>query len=138
MFKPETRILTVDDVAAMREFVAMALRQLGFSDIKQAKNGREGLNILMEQNLSGRPFELIISDWNMPDINGLEFLKEVRRLDFGKSVPFILLTAENEKSMVMDAVLSGVSNYIIKPFNAKILEEKLKAVWLKTNNPGRK
>lgn len=131
MFPPSTRVLTADDAPAMREFVSMQLRTLGFNRIYQAKNGKEALELVDSHVQKEIPIELIISDWNMPEMTGLEFLKHVRANKLTSHVPFILLTAETEKAQVTEAVMSGVSNYILKPFTAKSFEEKLKAVWLK-------
>jgi two-component system chemotaxis response regulator CheY len=131
MFPPSTRVLTVDDAPAMREFVSMQLRALGINRIYQARNGKEALELVKYQMQKEIPIELIISDWNMPEMTGLDFLKHIRANQLTAHVPFVLLTAETEKAQVTEAVISGVSNYILKPFTAKSFEEKLKAVWLK-------
>lgn len=129
MFNPNTRILILDDMSTMRKIVTKTLKELGFSDIQEAADGNLGWEIL---NSSNPPVELIISDWNMPNCTGLELLKKVRMDDRYVKTPFVLLTAEAEAHQVAEAVKQGVSNYIIKPFNAESLKEKLEQTHRKT------
>ena len=102
---------------------------MGFQIIVEAQDGQEGLQVLDKRLADGEPIQLVISDWNMPKLKGLELLKKVRASAEFKELPFVLLTSEAEREQVTEAVLSGVSQYIVKPFSAKIFEDKLKTVW---------
>jgi two-component system chemotaxis response regulator CheY len=99
------------------------LSQIGFSNVEEAEDGSTGLRKLRE-----RSFGLVISDWNMAPMSGLEFLKEVRSDGALKDMPFIMITAESKTENVVAAKEAGVSNYIVKPFNADTLKKKIEAV----------
>lgn len=131
MYKPDTRILVVDDMLTMRKIVCKSLKELGFSQFTEAKDGGEAWETL--QKLAGPEtgINVIVSDWNMPNTTGLEFLKLVRADARFKAIPFLMVTAEAEKSQIVEAVKSGVSNYIVKPFTPGTLKEKLEAMSLK-------
>ena len=117
------KILVVDDFATMRRILKNNLRQLGFSDILEAEDGQLALEELKKNKV-----DLIISDWNLPNMNGLELLKAVRGVESLKQIPFVMVTAEGQKDNVMEAAKAGVSYYIVKPFTPETLEEKLKKV----------
>lgn len=117
------KILVVDDFLTMRRIVINLLRQLGFNNVVEAADGQQALEKVM-----GEPIDLIVSDWNMPNMTGLEFLKKVRADENYKKIPFIMVTAEGKKENVIAAVHAGVSNYIVKPFNAATLREKMTKV----------
>ena len=117
------RILVVDDFSTMRRIVKNILKQLGYTEIEEAEDGRQALAKLKE-----KPCKFIISDWNMPNMTGLELLKTVRGDTEFKELPFLMVTAESEKENIMAAVGAGVSNYIVKPFTAEILKEKMDKV----------
>lgn len=129
MFPKDTRILVIDDMPSIRDLVKTQLKSMGYVTIIEAQDGEEGFSVLNKQNSSGEPVQLVISDWNMPKMKGLELLKKVRASSEFKDLPFVLLTSEAEREQVTEAVLSGVSQYIVKPFSAKIFEDKLKTVW---------
>lgn len=129
MFPKDTRILVIDDMPSIRDLVKSQLKSMGFQSIIEAQDGQEGLQILDKRLMDGEPIQLVISDWNMPKLKGLELLKKVRASAEFKDLPFVLLTSEAEREQVTEAVLSGVSQYIVKPFSAKIFEDKLKTVW---------
>lgn len=133
MFPPTTRILVIDDMPSIRELVKNHLKAMGYKNILEAQDGEEGLKALIQQNSSGAPVELVICDWNMPKMKGLDLLKQVRATAEWQNLPFVLLTSESEREQVTEAVLAGVSQYIVKPFAVKIFEEKLKTVWTKHN-----
>ena len=116
-------ILVVDDFSTMRKIIKNNLKQLGFSNIIEAEDGQLALEELKKNKV-----DLIISDWNMPNINGLELLKAVRGDEGLKQIPFVMVTAEGQKDNVMEAAKAGVSNYIVKPFTPDTFEEKLKKV----------
>ena len=131
MFPPKTRILVVDDMGPLRAIVKGQLRDLGFPDILEASDGHRAIEVLKTEFLKGQPVQLILSDWNMPVMKGIEFLKLVRADKRLGPLPFIMITAESERTLVMDAVKAGVSSYIMKPFTSTMLEAKMKTVWTK-------
>lgn len=116
-------ILIVDDYKTMLRIIRNLLNQLGFRNIEEATDGGMAIEKLKEKK-----YDLIISDWNMEPVSGLDFLKFVRSNEDTKRVPFIMVTAESKTENVIIAKKAGVSNYIVKPFNANVLKEKLTAV----------
>lgn len=134
MFPPETRILVADDMPTIRDLVKGQLKNMGFKNIIEAGDGEQAMNILVSNQSTGTPIQLVISDWNMPKMTGLEFLKQVRASSDWSNLPFVLLTSESERDQVTEAILAGVSQYLVKPFAAKSFEEKLKGVWAKHNS----
>jgi len=117
-------ILVVDDFATMRRIVKGVLKKLGFKNIIEAENGKTALSKLKKEDVG-----LVISDWNMPEMTGLELLKAVKAEEKFKNLPFIMLTAEGQKDCVIEAVKAGVTNFIVKPFTPDTLKEKLNAVF---------
>ena len=128
MFPAETKVLIVDDMLMMRKLVQKSCKDLGFSDFLLANDGDEAWKVLNENSDS---IGLVISDWNMPNLTGLAFLKKVRADEKLKQVPFVLLTAESEAAQVAEAIQAGVDNYIVKPFNLNTLKEKLEQTYKK-------
>lgn len=118
------RVLVVDDFATMRRIIKGVLKQLGFSKIVEAQDGSDALGMLKKE-----PVGLIVSDWNMPKMTGLELLKAVKGDDSLKGIPFVMVTAEGMKENVIEAVKSGVNNYIVKPFTPEAFIEKIKSVF---------
>ena len=118
------KILVVDDFATMRRIVKGVLKQLGFSEIIEADDGKTALEELKKDRIG-----LIVSDWNMPNMTGLELLKEVRADAGLKDIPFLMVTAEGQKENVVEAVQAGVSNYIVKPFTPETFSAKLEKVF---------
>jgi two-component system chemotaxis response regulator CheY len=118
------KVLVVDDFATMRRIVKGVLKQLGFSSIIEAEDGSGALETLKNEKVG-----LIVSDWNMPKMTGLDLLKAVRGDDDLKGIPFIMVTAEGQKDNVVEAVKAGVSNYIVKPFTPETFSEKLEKVF---------
>jgi two-component system chemotaxis response regulator CheY len=116
-------VLIVDDYKTMLRIVRNLLRQLGFNNVEEATDGAAALAKARQQN-----FGLIISDWNMEPMTGLQLLKEVRADDALKGTPFIMITAESKTENVVAAKQAGVNNYIVKPFNAETLKTKMSAV----------
>jgi two-component system chemotaxis response regulator CheY len=131
MIPKETVFLVVDDMGAIRDLVKAQLKANGYNQIRDAENGAEAFQIFNNSVMRDAAVGFIVSDWNMPKMTGIELLKKVRATDLGKNVPFLLLTSENEKSQVTEAVLAGVSNYIVKPFSPKTFQEKLLQAWSK-------
>lgn len=131
MFPVTTKILIADDMPTIRDLVKNQLKALGYKSILEATDGEQALKLLIANNVPGSQIELVISDWNMPKMTGLEFLKQVRASQEWVNLPFVLLTSESERDQVTEAILAGVSQYIVKPFAAKSFEEKLRSVWAK-------
>ncbi|MBN1105894.1 MAG: chemotaxis response regulator CheY [Deltaproteobacteria bacterium] len=117
------KVLVVDDFATMRRIVKGVLKQLGFGNIIEAEDGSAALSELKKEKIG-----LIVSDWNMPNMSGLELLKAVRGDADLKAIPFLMVTAEGQKENVIEAVKAGVSNYIVKPFTPETFGEKLQKV----------
>lgn len=128
MFDLKSRILIVDDMLTMRKLVIKSCKEIGFSDFTEAADGNLGWDKLTTAEPA---INLIISDWNMPNCSGLEFLKKVRRDPRYAKMPFVLLTAEAEAGQVVEAVQAGVTSYIVKPFTTAALSAKLEAASLK-------
>lgn len=116
-------ILVVDDYNTMRRIIRNLLKQLGFEHVDEAAHGGEAFVKLKE-----KAYGLIISDWNMEPVTGLELLKQVRADEKLKNTPFIMVTAESKPENVIAAKQAGVSNYIVKPFNAETLKTKMSSV----------
>jgi two-component system chemotaxis response regulator CheY len=123
MVDKKMAILVVDDYNTMRRIVRNLLKQLGFENVEEAADGTEALAKLREKT-----FHLVISDWNMQPMTGLDLLKHVRADAKLKDMPFIMVTAESKPENVMIAKQAGVSNYIVKPFNAETLKTKMTSV----------
>ena len=123
MVSMNINILIVDDYKTMLRIVRSLLAQIGFNNVDEAANGAEAVNRLKEKK-----YDLIISDWNMEPMTGLELLKAVRADESTKTVPFIMVTAESKTENVIAAKQAGVNNYIVKPFNAETLKGKLMSV----------
>jgi two-component system chemotaxis response regulator CheY len=121
------KILVVDDFASMRQVIRKTLLDLGFKNIQEAAGAVDAIRKIKE----GENFEFIISDWNMPEMSGLEFLTFVRGLDATRRVPFLMITAEANREHIIQAAKAGVSQYIVKPFTAEALQEKLENIFAK-------
>ncbi len=117
------KVLVVDDYKTMVRIIRNLLKQLNFNNVDEASDGSSALRKLRE-----RKFDLVISDWNMEPMTGLQLLKEIRADDKLKSLPFIMVTAESKTENVVAAKQAGVSNYIVKPFNAATLKAKLTGI----------
>ncbi len=113
-------ILVVDDFSVMRKIVKNTLKEIGFKNFMEAKNGEDAYNIL----LKGR-IDFVISDWKMPVMDGYELLQKVRGNESLKDIPILMVTAETEKDNVLAALKAGVNNYIIKPFSPELINEKI-------------
>ena len=117
------RILIVDDFKTMIKIVDSMLKQLGFKNVDDASDGTKAL-----EKLRAGKYDLVLSDWNMEPMSGFDLLKHVRADPALKTIPFILITAESKPENIIAAKQAGVNNYIVKPFNANTLKEKLTAV----------
>ncbi|MEM3112627.1 MAG: response regulator [Candidatus Anstonellales archaeon] len=126
MLDLKMNILVVDDFSTMRRIIKNILRKVGFENIIEADDGITALDILKKEKV-----HLIISDWNMPHMSGLELLKTVRNSQEWKDLPFLMVTAEGQKENVIEAVKHRVSNYIVKPFTEATLMEKINKIFEK-------
>lgn len=135
MFTPETKFLVVDDFKTMRAIVKRSLQQMGYLNIEEAEDGQQALEMLQNAVTSGKPFQCVVSDWNMPRLTGIELLKKVRGDTVMKTLPFVLVTAENEQKQVVDAAMAGVSNYIVKPFTPADFQKKLELAYARHFKP---
>ncbi len=120
---PNMRVLVIDDFATMRKIEKNILGQLGIKNVDEADDGSTAL-----PKLKANQYDVVLLDWNMPNMTGLELLKAMRAEDSLKSVPVIMVTAEALKDNVVAAAQAGVNDYVVKPFNAATLEEKLRKV----------
>ena len=118
------KILVVDDFATMRKIIKNLLGQLGYKNVHEADDGSTALVMLKKER-----FDLIIADWNMPQMSGLDLLKTTRRNEKYKNTPFVMVTAEANKNNIVAAIQAGANEYIIKPFNANTLQEKIKKIF---------
>lgn len=121
---PHMKILVVDDMVTMRRIVKNILKQLGFANVEEAENGQEAM-----QKLRADSYGFVVSDWNMPIMTGIDMLREIRGDEKLKTTPVLMVTAEAQQSNLVEAVQAGVSNYIVKPFTAETLQEKIAKIF---------
>ena len=121
---PSMKVLVVDDMVTMRRIVKNILKQLGFGNVDEAENGQEAL-----QKLRAETFGFVVSDWNMPVMTGIDMLRAIRADDKLKAIPVLMVTAEAQQSNLIEAVQAGVSNYIVKPFTAETMQEKIAKIF---------
>ncbi|OKP01761.1 chemotaxis response regulator CheY [Xenorhabdus eapokensis] len=126
MASKDLRFLVVDDFSTMRRIVRNLLKELGFNNVDEAQDGAEALT-----KLRTAEFDFVISDWNMPNIDGLELLKTIRSEAKLAALPVLMVTAEAKKENIIAAAQAGASGYVVKPFTAAILEEKLNKIFEK-------
>ena len=118
------KILVVDDFSVMRRIIKNLLRELGFSSISEADDGKTALPMLQQGS-----FDLVISDWNMPQMTGIELLRAIRADRRLQALPVLLVTAENKRENIIRAAQAGVNGYIVKPFTAATLNDKLTRIF---------
>jgi len=121
---PNTRFLIVDDMATMRRIIKSILNQLGYQNIDEAEDGKVALQKLKQQK-----YDFVITDWNMPNMTGIELVQAIRKDPELKHLPVLMVTAEAKKENVIMALKAGVNNYIVKPFTPATLKQKLEQVW---------
>lgn len=121
---PNMKIMVVDDMSTMRRIVKNLLKQLGYGNVEEAENGQEALN-----KLRADKYGFVVSDWNMPVMSGIELLRAIRGDESLKAIPVLMVTAEAQKENIIEAVQAGVSNYVVKPFTAEILQEKMSKIF---------
>ncbi len=110
-------VLVVDDFSTMRKIIKNVLKQIGIESVLEAENGKMALDLLKKEEI-----DLIISDWIMPEMTGIDFLKACKADENIKKIPFVMVTAEAQKGNIMEAIKSGVDNYIVKPFTPEKLQ----------------
>lgn len=120
------KVLIVDDFATMRRIIRNILNQLGFNNVEEAENGAEAMEMIQAGGI-----DLILTDWNMPVMDGFGLLKKLKADPALKNIPVLMVTAESEKEKVVSAIQAGVNNYIVKPFTAEVLQEKLDKIFKK-------
>ncbi|MDD5299694.1 MAG: chemotaxis response regulator CheY [Gallionella sp.] len=119
-----TKFLVVDDFSTMRRIVRNLLKELGFNNVHEAEDGVDAL-----AKLRSDPFDFVVSDWNMPNMTGIELLREIRADAKLKHLPVLMVTAEAKKENIIEAAKAGASGYVVKPFTAATLDEKLKKIF---------
>ncbi|XZG69425.1 chemotaxis response regulator CheY [Chitinibacteraceae bacterium HSL-7] len=122
------RFLVVDDFSTMRRIVRNLLKELGYSNVDEAEDGQVALH-----KLKNSSFEFVVTDWNMPNMTGIELLRAIRADDQLKHLPVLMVTAEAKKENIIEAATAGASGYIVKPFTAATLDEKLKKIFANMN-----
>jgi len=122
---PNMKILVVDDFSTMRRIVRNLLKELGFSNVYEAEDGVDAL-----RKLRAETFDFVVSDWNMPNMTGIDLLREIRKDGALKHLPVLMVTAEAKKENIIEAAQAGASGYVVKPFTAITLDEKLKKIFL--------
>ncbi|ARP53077.1 chemotaxis response regulator CheY [Alcaligenes faecalis] len=126
MVQKNIKILVVDDFPTMRRIIKNLLKDLGYENVDEAEDGLMGLEKLRNGN-----FEFVVSDWNMPNLDGLEMLKQIRADANLSSLPVLMVTAEAKKENIIAAAQAGANGYVVKPFTAATLEEKLNKIFEK-------
>jgi two-component system chemotaxis response regulator CheY len=119
------KILVADDFATMRRIIRTCLRQVGYKNILEADDGTTALAVLKTERI-----DFVIADWNMPRMTGLDLLKAIRSDRVLKDIPFLMVTAEAQKDNIIEAIQSGANSYLLKPFTAEILKEKIDQILL--------
>ncbi len=118
------KILIVDDFSTMRRIIRNILKQLGFVTVEEAEDGSVAF-----EKLKGADYDFVITDWNMPNMTGLDLLKEIRANEKLKDLKILLVTAEAEKENIIQAAQAGVNDYVVKPFTADVLEQKINKIF---------
>jgi len=134
MFPSNTKFLVIDDFATMRKIIRKILTELGYTNVEEADDGATALPLIQKAHESGQPYQFIISDWNMPKMLGIDLLRACKSDPKLANIPFMLVTAESEQKQILEAAKAGVSDYIVKPFNAATLKMKLEKVFAKTDS----
>ena len=131
MADPKTKFLVVDDFSTMRRIVRNLLKELGYSNVDEAEDGAMALS-----KLKNEQFDFVISDWNMPVMNGLDMLKSIRADAALAKLPVLMVTAEAKKENIIAAAQAGANGYVVKPFTAATLDEKLNKIFEKLEKVG--
>jgi len=124
----DTKFLVVDDFSTMRRIVRNLLKELGFVNVQEAEDGVQALS-----KLRSEPYDFVVSDWNMPNMTGIELLRSIRGDAKLKHLPVLMVTAEAKRENIIEAAQAGASGYVVKPFTAATLDEKLKKIFQNMN-----
>ncbi len=124
MNEAEKKILVVDDSSTMRRILKMSLARCGYTNVEEAGDGAEGLAQCREKQ-----YDLVLTDWNMPNMDGLQMILNLREMPAYATVPIVMVTTEGAKDDVIEALTRGATSYIVKPFTPETLSEKLKEVF---------
>ena len=116
------RILIVDQSSTMRRIIINTLNKLGYKECHEAGNGREGI-----ERLASTPVDMVITDWNMPEMSGIDFIRAVRANDATKALPVLMVTTNAAEDDIVEALKAGVNNYVVKPFTPDTIKEKIQA-----------
>jgi two-component system chemotaxis response regulator CheY len=127
----DSKILIVDDLPSMRADLVRILTELGFSNLKQSEDGRQALDHVKSEAANGSFYEIVFSDINMPEMDGITLLKNLRGLEGYKKTPIFIVSTENEKTTIVQAIMSGATDYIIKPYDPLVVKEKVLVKLLK-------
>ncbi|MFK3776148.1 chemotaxis response regulator CheY [Pseudomonas xanthosomatis] len=122
------KILIVDDFSTMRRIIKNLLRDLGFTNVKEADDGNTALPMLNSEN-----FDFLVTDWNMPGMTGIDLLRAVRADERLKHLPVLMVTAEAKREQIIEAAQAGVNGYVVKPFTAQALKEKIEKIFERVN-----
>lgn len=125
----ELKTLVVDDTFTMRKLVVKSLKHIGFSNIKEADDGEIAWSMLSEAIHEGEPFDFVVCDCRMPKVSGLDLLRQIRSHPDIMDMPFLMVTAETDKSNVVDIVKAGVDEFVVKPFTREALKAKISKVF---------
>lgn len=131
MAGPNTKFLVVDDFSTMRRIIRNLLKELGYTNVDEAEDGVMGLSKLRNEQ-----FDFVVSDWNMPNMDGLTMLKNIRADPALSKLPVLMVTAEAKKENIIAAAQAGASGYVVKPFTAATLDEKLSKIFEKLGKAG--
>lgn len=123
-YDPNMRVLVVDDFSTMRRIIRNILRQLGFNNVVEADDGTSAWEVVNREKI-----DFIVSDWNMPNMTGIDFLRKVRASEQHGEIPFLMVTAEAQQENIIEAVQAKVSNYIVKPFTADTMKQKIDKIF---------
>ncbi len=129
MFPPETKVLIVDDLKTIRNILSDILKKAGLTIIDQCGDGKEALKMLESAVADDDPYGLIVCDWNMPELTGIELLTKKNDSPHLKDIPFLMVTIESEREYVLKAIAMGVDDFVVKPFNEQTVIKKLTNVW---------
>jgi two-component system chemotaxis response regulator CheY len=133
MFPYDSLILVVDDSNMVRTLLKQQLLSLGYHRTLEAENGKDAIKKMDVIYSEGGKIDLLIVDWNMPEMNGIDFLTVIKKIEKYKKIPFLMMTSESETGSVIKAIVLGVTDYVVKPFNNTILTEKLRGIWTRMN-----
>ena len=131
MAQNDVKFLVVDDFATMRRILRNLLKELGFNNVDEAEDG-----VAAMQKLRSQPFDFVVSDWNMPNMTGIDLLRSIRADQQLTHLPVLMVTAEAKKENIIAAAQAGASGYVVKPFTAATLDEKLKKIFQSLQREG--